>query len=169
MGSGFTQQPYTSISSRMHTCSHRAKKRVYISCLQVRSCGPVSHFSGLPPPLLKLACGSWFLLFEKVFVPNARANDFEARQALKQVCFYFSLPLAVSLCSQDWPRTPALFSSVLGTLAQPTASGYNSRILSCFSFCYTHPPSPPSFLRSQRRLKNEAASPRLPWASVPKV
>lgn len=106
VGSGFTQQPYTSISSQMHTCSHRAKKRVYTSCLQVRSCGPVSHFSGLPPPLLKLACGSGFLLFEEVFVPSAHANGFEARQALKQVCFYFSLPLAVSLAKTGLELLP---------------------------------------------------------------
>lgn len=53
-----------------------------------------------------------------------------------------SVSSSPSLCSQGWPGTPgdplAPVSSVMGTLAQPAAFGYNSTILSCFFFCNIH-------------------------------
>lgn len=57
-----------------------------------------------------------------------------------------SVSFSPSLCSQGWLRTPddppapvsSVMSSVMGTLAQSAAFGYNSTILSCFVFCNTH-------------------------------
>lgn len=139
VGSAVTQQANSSIFSQIHKYSLALRESVYT--YPASRAGPEANESlewltTIILGLLKLGCGLWSLLLEKVFVHAQCTSQWVLSWTDGSVSFY------PSLCTQGWPGTPGdppvPVSSVIRTLAQPAAFGYNSTILSCFFFCNTH-------------------------------